>query len=160
MKNINWDDLHLFLQVAECGGLSAAARTSGLSPATLGRRMLALEEQAGRALFIRSRTGYALTQTGETLAARVRAMRAAADPVEALLTDSAEPEQIRITAGTATAMFLADNHARLVRPEDGVRLNFLTTEAVLDIAHREAELGIRNRAPDSPGLASVRLGKL
>ncbi|WP_169306340.1 hypothetical protein [Paracoccus hibiscisoli] len=42
---------------------------------------------------------------------------------------------IRLSAGTATAHFLADKFSLLNRPSDGFRLNFVTTEAVLDIAH-------------------------
>lgn len=42
-----WDDLHLFLAVAREGGLSPAARATGRSAATLGRRMLALERAMG-----------------------------------------------------------------------------------------------------------------
>ena len=48
-----WDDLHLFLAVAREGGLSPAARATGRSAATLGRRMLALERAMGRELFVR-----------------------------------------------------------------------------------------------------------
>lgn len=47
MDDIAWDDLRIFFHVARSGGLSGAARQTGLSPATIGRRMLALEQQAG-----------------------------------------------------------------------------------------------------------------
>ena len=57
----NWDDLHLFLAVAREGGLSPAARLTGRSAATLGRRMLALERSMGRELFVRHERGYELT---------------------------------------------------------------------------------------------------
>ena len=47
MKNLDWSDLRIFIHVARGGGLSAAASIFGLSPATVGRRMLALEEVVG-----------------------------------------------------------------------------------------------------------------
>ncbi len=50
MKLDNWDDLRLFLHVAEQGGLAGAAEKTGVSAPTLGRRMLALERASGRAL--------------------------------------------------------------------------------------------------------------
>ena len=42
-----WDDLRLFLDVARLGGLSPATVTTGLSAATLGRRVTALEHHIG-----------------------------------------------------------------------------------------------------------------
>lgn len=155
-----WDDLRLFLHVAETGGLSAAARRTGLSAPTIGRRMLALEQQAGQPLFHRALTGYSLTQLGQALLERVRVMQAAAAPVGELLVAQAETPMIRLSAGTATTMFLADRFGQLQRPGDGVRLNFVTTEAVLDIAHREIDLGIRNRPAEAGNLASRPLGLL
>lgn len=160
MKDLSWDDLQIFLHVAETGGLSGAARATGLSAPTIGRRMLALEQRTGQPLFLRAQTGYALTPTGAALHKRVLAMRAAAQPAEALLSPATEIPQIRLSAGTATAAFIADNHARLVRPGDAFRLNFVTTEAVLDIAHREIDLGIRNRPAEAGNVASLRLGRL
>ncbi|QPM91935.1 LysR family transcriptional regulator [Pseudooceanicola algae] len=160
MKEMPWSELQLFFHVAEAGGLSGAARATGLSAPTLGRRMLALEQQTGQALFHRSQTGYGLTPAGTALLSRVRAMRAAAAPVQDLLSAEAAAPVIRLSAGTATAFFLADRIGALVKPGDGMRLNFVTTEAVLDIAHREIDLGIRNRSADSGNLATRRLGPL
>ena len=159
-EKVAWDDLRLFFHVAETGGLSAAGRRTGLSAATIGRRMLALEQQAGQPLFYRALTGYSLTPVGQALLERVRVMQAAVVPVRELLAAQAETPLIRLSAGTATTMFLADRFNLLQRPGDGFRLNFVTTEAVLDIAHREIDLGIRNRPAETGNLASRPLGTL
>lgn len=160
MKNIRWDDLQLFLHVAETNGLSGAARRTGMSAATVGRRMLALEQQTGQALFVRAQTGYTLTAMGEALRIKVRAMEAASVPIDDLLSAQAQTPVLRLSAGTGTALFLADRFAALNRPGDPFRLNFITTEAVLDIAHREVELGIRNKPAQGGNLASRRLATL
>lgn len=159
-EKVAWDDLRLFFHVAETGGLSATGRRTGLSAATIGRRMLALEQQAGQPLFYRALTGYSLTPVGQALLERVRVMQAAVVPVRELLAAQAETPLIRLSAGTATTMFLADRFNLLQRPGDGFRLNFVTTEAVLDIAHREIDLGIRNRPAETGNLASRPLGTL
>lgn len=160
MNDLSWDDLRIFFHVAETGGLSAAARQTGVSAPTIGRRMLALEHQTGQVLFERSQTGYRLTREGSALLQKVRAMWAAAVPVQDFLSAQAATPVIRLSAGTATAMFLADKINQLTRPGDGFRLNFITTEAVLDIAHREIDLGIRNRSAEAGNLASRKLGRL
>ena len=160
MKETGWGDLEVFFHVAETGGLSGAAKRLGVSSPTVGRRMLALEQATGQVLFERSQTGYSLTPAGVLLLRRVRAMQAASIPVQELLQAEAETPVIRLSAGTATATFLADKYSLLSRPGDGFRLNFVTTEAVLDIAHREIDLGIRNRPAESGNLASRPLGLL
>ncbi len=158
MKNMDWNDLRIFLHVADTGGLSGAARRLNSSAPTIGRRMLALEESAGQSLFHRSQTGYTLTAQGEVLLKRVRGMNAAAKPVEDLLNSAKERPVLRLSAGTGTAMFLADKFSQLTTASDTFRLHIVTTEAVLDIAHREADLGIRNRPAKTGNLASRRLG--
>ena len=45
--NFDWNDLKFFLAVARHKGLSGTARQTGISPATLGRRMQALEHATG-----------------------------------------------------------------------------------------------------------------
>jgi DNA-binding transcriptional LysR family regulator len=157
MKNVRWDDLQIFAAVARGGGLSAASQELGPSPATIGRRMLALEQEIGRPLFVRSQSGYALTAHGRTLLDRTRTMEAGARRIDEWLESAGQRAVVRLSAGTWTANFLADNFGRLWRPEDGFRIAFRTTEARLDIAHREIELGIRNRPAESGNLASRRL---
>lgn len=156
MKNLNWNDLRLFIHVARGGGLSPAAQATGASPATVGRRMLALERSVGRALFVRRQSGYELTADGRTLFARALAMEAGARPIEEWFSADAGRPLVRISAGTWTANFLADHFLDLWSPSDPFRVGFKTTEARLDIAHREVEIGIRNAAPDSPSLAARR----
>ena len=82
MKNMDWDVYRCFMTVARGGGLTGAAHATGLSPATIGRRMLELEERTGRVLFVRSQTGYALTAEGRFLFEQLQEMEAAARKVE------------------------------------------------------------------------------
>jgi DNA-binding transcriptional LysR family regulator len=154
MKNLNWDDLQIFGHVARAGGLSGAAAALSLSPPTVGRRMLALEQAVGKSLFVRSRTGYELTDDGRVLLRKVLAMQASARPIEEWLSAGRDRPVIRVSAGTWTANFIADNFSRVWGPNDPFRVCFKTTEARLDITHREIEIGIRNLPADGGNLAS------
>jgi DNA-binding transcriptional LysR family regulator len=156
MKNLDWNDLRIFVRVARGGGLSAAAAELGSSPATVGRRMLALEQVLARPLFVRRQTGYELTEQGRALLAKALAVEASARPIEEWLEADGGRPVVRISAGTWTANFLAANFSRLWTPPDNYRIAFKTAEARLDIAHREIEIGVRNAAPESPSLAGRR----
>jgi len=98
MKNDNWDDLKFFLYVAREGGLTGASEKTGISPATIGRRVLALERQMGRNLFVRRQTGYSLTKDGQSLLSHVVAMHEAAQSIDAWNEDVYELPAVRISA--------------------------------------------------------------
>jgi len=156
MKNLNWDDLRIFVHVARGGGLTGASGELGLSAATIGRRMLALEQAVARPLFVRRQSGYGLTKDGRMLFEKALALEASARPIADWLEAEGQRSVVRISAGTWTANFFAANFSRLWTPDDPFRIAFKTTEAKLDIAHRDVDIGIRNSQPDSPNLAARR----
>jgi DNA-binding transcriptional LysR family regulator len=158
MKSPDWNDLKLFLAVAETGSLSAAGLRHDASPATLGRRMVALERALARPLFRRSQQGYALTPEGHDLHRMVKAMAAEARPIAEWLDPDRPRPQVRISAGISTAQFLIENFAQIWRPSDAFLIAFHTTERKLDIAHREVDIGIRSHKPEGPSFAVRRTG--
>ena len=65
--SFDWNDLRYFISVARTGRLTTAAPRMGTDHATVSRRIRALEESLGAALFNRSPRGYTLTDMGERL---------------------------------------------------------------------------------------------
>ncbi|MDP2120044.1 MAG: LysR family transcriptional regulator [Hoeflea sp.] len=156
MADANWDDLQLFHEVAERGGLSAAAAGTGLSAATIGRRMLALERALGRSLFIRSQQGYRLAHDGEILLERVRVMRQAADGIAEWHRDAFALPLVSIAAEPGLAPFVAQNIAAIRTASDGFRLCVKTAGADLDMTFREADVAVLGTEPTSGNLAKRR----
>src|SRR5262249_3667607 len=66
-KSLSWDDLRLVRSIGEKGGLTAAAEALGLNHSTMSRRLAAVEQFLGVALFDRRRTGYVPTSAGREL---------------------------------------------------------------------------------------------
>tara|TARA_R110000803_G_scaffold107532_2_gene175690 strand:- start:493 stop:1416 length:924 start_codon:yes stop_codon:yes gene_type:complete len=69
------DELETFVEVADSGGISPAARRLGLSKSIVSRRLLRLESALGVQLLARTTRGAALTEAGTTFrehAARIR----------------------------------------------------------------------------------------
>lgn len=157
---ISWDDLKLFLDVARMGGLSAAGRTNGLSPATLGRRVTALEKQIGEPLFTRLRTGYRLTGVGEELLTHAGEVEAGFKSIDRWHQGRHGERVVRISAGYWTSGFLARNIGALWQPKDRFRVEFVTANEKVDIGRRHADLGLRNARPTEQWLAGRRVSHI
>jgi DNA-binding transcriptional LysR family regulator len=71
------EDLQTFVEVADAGGVSAAARRLGLSKSGVSRRLLRIEAELGVQLLARTTRGAALTEAGATF--RDHAARASAE---------------------------------------------------------------------------------
>lgn len=76
------DNLALFLLIVEKGGLSAAGREKGLSPASVSERLAALEAHYGAALLKRTTRAISLTEEGRLLVDGARRLLAEADELE------------------------------------------------------------------------------
>lgn len=158
-KKSGWSDLHLFLAVAREGGLSPAAKATQRSPATLGRRMHALERSLGRELFNRHDRGYELTVEGQKLMddlldIEARIVRLTIAPGEK------ERPLVKISAGTWTTLALLEKLDFIMGAPADIRLRFISAETDLDIPHREIVVGIRNRRPTDDGLAGRKLARV
>src|SRR5829696_7011729 len=74
----DWNDLRYLIAVAQSGSTLAAARTLRVSQTTVARRIAALEEAIGTALFERRAAGYALTPAGSALLDQAQSVEQAA----------------------------------------------------------------------------------
>jgi DNA-binding transcriptional LysR family regulator len=158
MKNAAWDSYQLFLDVARGGGLTGAVASSGLSPATIGRRMLDLERQVARQLFARSQTGYALTSDGQSLFDQLLDMEAAARKVDGWQRGAVGSAIVRIAAGTWVGWLLSQNMPAICSERDDFRIDLFLGERRAVLAHRESDIGIRAFKPEEPNLASIKAG--
>lgn len=73
---VELEDLRIFVEVADAGGVSSAALRLGISKSMVSRRITRLEAELGAQLFARTTRGIALTEAGFTFrdyAARVSA---------------------------------------------------------------------------------------
>lgn len=158
MKNTTWDSYQLFLDVARGGGLTGAVASSGLSPATIGRRMLELEGQVGRPLFERSQAGYTLTGNGQALFDQLLEMEAAARKVDSWQRDAQGASIVRIAAGTWVGWLLSQNMPTICSERDGFGIDLHLGERRASLAHRESDIGIRAFEPEETNLAAIKTG--
>lgn len=153
------DDLALFVQVAESGGLAGASRISGVSVPTLSRKMQMLERQLGRGLFHRGARGYSLTSEGRSVLDQVADLGSLRLRLGRSLMGTG-PTEVRITAGGWTSSYLARRLGQVWTAQSSWCPVFIESSAKLDIARRGADIGIRNKRPDQHWLAGRCTGKI
>jgi DNA-binding transcriptional LysR family regulator len=158
-SQISLDDIVLFLAVADHGSLSGAAQQTGNSVPTLGRRMTALETALGMRLFQRGPRGYTLTASGVALRDEATDLHALSGRLNAFKSSNKRP-RVRITAGFWTSEFLIRHLSRFWNADMDWVPEFLPSRMMLDIARREADIGIRNRRPDQSWLAGQSTSRI
>jgi len=157
---LNWDDLRLFLAVAQEGGLVGGAAVSGSSSPTLSRRMRHLEETMDVQLFDRNSSGYELTTHGRELLGRVQEMSGQSKSIQTWLSQLDHRPVVRVTAGFWTSVFLARHLQDISGGSTGPRIELLTGADFLNLSRREADIAVRNKVPDQQGLAKKRIGRV
>ncbi len=158
-----WDAFRIFLAVAETQSLSAAGRKLGLSHATVGRHVAALEKQLGAKLFIREPIGYALTAAGERLRTEVEPMATAAErAASAALADDGTPRgTVRISTAPGIAGHWLVPHVPGFHAEyPGLELEFVTESWPASVRRREADIVIRLYGPGEENLIGRKIGRL
>ncbi|WP_415403191.1 LysR family transcriptional regulator [Tateyamaria sp. SN3-11] len=158
MQITDWTDFGLFTAVARAGTLAGAARETGLSQATLSRRMTALEQRTGRRLFVHGASGYTPTAEGRALLERAKRMEAAARDIAHWSAAQSGPPRVRVSAGTWTSEFLARILTAYWTPDAAWTPEFVSCNLDMDIERREVDIGVRNRRPNHPWLAGRRIG--
>lgn len=151
MKNtMEWDDFKHFLAVARSGSLSEAARVLKTSPATVGRRIAALEDRLGARLFDRAQTGYVLTESGEAIRLKAEDVEEAVLSVEreAFGRDLRATGKVRVaTAEDIGAFVIAPKLDEFRRSYPGIVLEMVSSWDVVSLTRREADIAIRTVRP-------------
>jgi DNA-binding transcriptional LysR family regulator len=155
MDKVDWNQLRAFLETAETGSLSAAARKLGLSQPTLSRQVAALELALGVTLFERVGKTMALTTTGQELLGHAQVMGAAAHELGLAATGRSEEVEgvVSVATSDAVAAYLMPKillHIRQAAP--GIQVEVVASDGFSDLQRREADIAIRHVRPEQPEL--------
>ncbi len=155
MNNLDWNQLKAFLETAETGSLSAAARKLGLTQPTLSRQVAAIEQRMGVTLFERVGKSMVLTTTGLDLLEHARAMGAAAEALGLAATGRSQAVGgvVSVTASDAVAAYLLPPLVKQLREQEpGIAIELIPSNALSDLLRREADIAIRHVKPEQPEL--------
>ncbi|MBL4906356.1 MAG: LysR family transcriptional regulator [Sneathiella sp.] len=151
---MDWNQIKVFAAVAAAGSLSGAARELRMSQPTVGRYVDALEQTLNVRLFDREPRGYAITVAGERLLPQVATMERAAYALKD--TSNSPVDQmtgtVRITASEMSSRFIGRRLADLRDSLPGVCIEVLTTNKIVNMSRREADIAIRASMPTTGDL--------
>lgn len=145
-RRMKWDDIKVFIAVAEAGSTLAASKRLGVNQTTVSRRIDALEAATGLTLFQRDLSGYELTLIGREM---LEASQPAADVFDKitgkikLLADFGT-ERIRITGPAETInhwIYPILNRFRKQNPKATMEVD--TSETQVDLFNGEMDLAVR-----------------
>jgi len=154
------EDLQTFVEVADAGGVSPAARRLGVSKSIVSRRLLRLEAELGVQLLARTTRGAALTEAGVTF--RDHAARVCAEidiAQESLLPTGDLRGQLRLAAPLSFGTtHLAPVLAKLARRHQ--RLNMLASysDRFVDIVGEGFDCAVRVGYLSDSNLIARRIG--
>ena len=143
---MDWNDLKIFLSVAEKRNLTTAANTLGMSHTTVFRRLKAFENSIGSRLFDRVQGRYVLTETGTRLLDKVRAMSGLAeDAARDIIGDNqASGGEVIVTAPNSFAHhFLPGYLQELSSLHPEITVTLLVTSDELNMSARQADIALR-----------------
>jgi DNA-binding transcriptional LysR family regulator len=159
----DWNDLRFFLAVARLGSLSAASRALKVDPATVGRRISSLEAALAIRCFERRADGYRLTSAGRNLLGH--AERVEEDLLGLSRALDAEEREVRglvtVTASDSVAIpVLIPALPALREKHPGIRIDLISSNQVLSLARREADVAVRTVRPEEGDLLTRKIGTM
>lgn len=159
---MNWDDLRMFLALARCGTLKAAATELGVSHSTVSRRLDALSEATGATLFDKTPEGFVLTAAGEQVQALAEEMESRALSLERMLvgSDARLSGQLRVTTVDVLVPQLAGVVGEFVQRYPDVDITLQTENRLADLSRREADVSIRLHSNPSDHLVGRRVARV
>jgi len=142
----NWDELRMFLAVAEGGTVRAGADALGVNHATIIRGIGRLEEKLNTKLFEKPTTGYRLTDAGGDIVELAAQMATASSQIEARIfgRDQSVSGPLRFTLPVSLATdLLMPTLAEFRSAYPDIALEIIGSGSVVNLLNREADVALR-----------------
>jgi DNA-binding transcriptional LysR family regulator len=154
------DSLRIFVTTLRKGSLSAAGRSLSLSPATISRRISALEEELGVQLVDRTSRNLKVTEAGQAFLARAEVvLEAMAEAEEAARSAKLLPEgRLRIHSRTQIGLrVIAPLLPRFAQRHPDIQLEFELSEHPVNLVEQDFDIDIRTGESNDSSFVIKRL---
>ena len=153
-------EMEVFVRVVDEGGLSAAARASGMTPSAVSKLVARLEARLGARLLNRSTRALQLTPEGCAFYERASAILADIADAERSAAAGEQPVgRVRLTTSASYATHvLAPILPDFLDRHPGVTLDVVQTDRVVDLLSERADVAVRAGPLKNSSLVARRLG--
>ena len=155
-------ELTTFVEVAQRGSLSAAAREEGITPAMVGRRIDQLEDRLGVKLFKRSTRKVTLTPEGATFYEDTHRLLADLRAAEDALSVGARSASGRLIVTAPTSFgrrHIAPHLPAFVAEHPNLAITLHLSERLVDLKNERFDLAIRIADLKSADLIAAKLAR-
>jgi len=141
----NWDNLRLFLAVAEAGTVKAAADSIGVSHTTVLRRMDQFEQEIEAKLFKRLQSGYELTDFGRGILSGTLDVRQRVEQLELQIKgqDSKLDGCLRISQPESENINLYPVYAEFRKLYPNITLQITSSSKLSNLKRQEVDVALR-----------------
>jgi len=159
LAGVKWDDIDLIASIASFESLRQAARSFGVNPSTLVRRVEKLEAALGTTILDRLPQGAQLNEAGAAVADVARDMQRAflrLQEVARLDRSATGRVKVAVTEGLG-AFWLAPRLPAFAAANPGLLIDMESSMDFSNLQRNEADVAIQLRRPAAPDLVALRL---
>ena len=163
MRDIRFEDMHLFARVADLGSLSAVARERDAPVSQVSRALARIEQSCGARLVHRSTHGLTLTAEGQTFLDYCRRITVALDELEGeFAQQSSQPSGwVRVASSSVVAEYLLiPSFDSLQQQHPQLRVELVVDDRMADMARDGIDIAIRTGPPLTDTVVARPLGTL
>ena len=159
----DWNDLQLFLLVADSGSLRGASQNANMSVNSLRRRLHQLEKKMSCRLFVRDSFGAHLTESGERLMRASIGMQAAAAEVAAEISRVQLNRSNRVVIGVSDGLdsfWLQRKLAELKCIRGDLQIELQCHPTPPNVYAMQVDVSVQHTQPDHANLIVARLAHM
>ncbi len=160
-RQLNWEDLKIFLNVYRSGNITNAAKKLKLDDSTVSRRIAQLEVCLGHRLFARTRNGMTHTKFADDVVEQLEQVERGIQG----LADVALPEK-EVTGTVRVAMmegigslYLANKFKPFFAKFPNIRIELVTSSNYIKVGYREADLFLSFFKQTGKGIVCEKVGE-
>lgn len=153
--------IQVFIQVADCAGFAAAARSLNMSPPAVTRAVATLEDELGTPLFVRTTRSVRLTESGERFLQDARRILLDLEEAQdaAVGTHAAPRGELHVTAPVLFGrMYVAPILGKFLSRHPQLSARTLFVDRIVNLVDEGQDVAIRIGALPDSSLIAVRCG--
>ena len=160
-RQLNWEDLKIFLTVYRAGNIAGAAKKLKLDDSTISRRIAQLEVYLGNKLFERTRNGMIQTKFAQEIINQLTKVELGIEGLHEIVTHEKNISgtvRIAMMEGIGS-LYLAHKFAPFFHDNPNIKIELVTSPNFVRVGYREADLFLSFFKLASKGITCERIGE-